>query len=98
MLMTANVPPAVDVPHLRVIRSLTAEATLYIQLERGHQVSTTYAAEMKKLTRQGLLSEQQGAKSKEVGQFAHAALHALAANDEPALSQIRSKLTRLLDP
>jgi hypothetical protein len=98
MLMTANVPPAEDVPHLRVIRSLTAEAALYIRLERRHQVSTTYAAEMKKLTRQGLLSEQQDAKSKEADQFAHAALQALAADDELALSQIRSKLTRLLDP
>jgi hypothetical protein len=96
LVVTTNVPDAADVPHLRVIRSLAAESALYIQLERRHQVSTTYAVEMRKLTRQRLLSEWQDAKSREVGHFAFLAIKALKADDDHALLEMDSRLTGLL--
>jgi hypothetical protein len=96
LFVSAGAPEPADVPHLRVVRSLAAEAALYIRLERTHQVSATYAAEMRKLTRQNLLSERRDARSGEVNRFAGLALQALAAGDDRALGDVSSRLSELL--
>jgi hypothetical protein len=82
-------------PELRVIRSLAAEAKLNIALERGHQVTVTYGAEMRKQIREKLLSE---AKNQQVGRLATVALRALDAKDEGALSRVIAQASEQLDP
>jgi len=89
------VPQGPDaMPELRVVRSLAAEAKLNIALERGHQVTVTYAAEMGKQIREKLLSE---AKDQQVGRLATVALRALDAKDEGALSRVIAQASEQLD-
>jgi hypothetical protein len=91
LLLIAQVPAVTA--DLRVVRSLCAEAAINIQLERRHEISAIYAAQMRKLIREQLQSEIQ-----EVGSFAQSAVKALDAQDERALRNLVSEASRRLSP
>ena len=84
-------------PELRVVRSLCAEAALQIQLERRHQISAIYAAQMRKLTREQLQSEA-ASQTNEAGRLAHSALPALDARNDQVLRRLVAEANRRLSP
>jgi hypothetical protein len=84
-------------PELRVVRSLCAEAALNIQLERQHKIPATYAAQMRKLTRQQLQSEAESG-TDEAGRLARSALPALDARNEQALLRLVREANWRLNP
>lgn len=97
LFIASNSPDTANATHLRVVRSLAAEGALNLRLERGHQISVTYAVVMRNMTRQSLLSEEKSAKSPPLSRFVLVATRALARRDEPALIQVVSELNELLD-
>lgn len=87
-----------DLAEVRAVRSLAAEAAQVIRLESRHQVTGTYAREMKDSAREELRSEAESATAPRVQALARQAISAVNANDGATLERIVRQLFAMEGP